>query len=109
MAGTADTRLINQTAQGLLDLGFKAGYKYKKCGVILTAIESADAAQQMDFLCEGDDERSQALMQSIDALNARFGRGAVRMGTQLLDETWRMKRDQLSPCYTTRLTDLLTL
>ncbi len=109
VAGTADTRLINQTAQGLLDLGFKAGYKYKKCGVILTAIESADAAQQMDFLCEGDDERSQALMQSIDALNARFGRGAVRMGTQLLDETWRMKRDQLSPCYTTRLTDLLTL
>lgn len=106
-AGTADTRLINKTAQAILERSFKAGYKYKKCGIVVTGIESINAPQQLDWLNPSDSEQSMMLMQCVDELNARFGKGSMRLGIERLSSNWKMRREKLSPCYTGRFGELL--
>ena len=48
---------------------------------------------------------SAALMQVIDQLN-HSGRGTVWFAGQGISKPWSMKRDMLSPCYTTRYSEL---
>jgi DNA polymerase V len=48
---------------------------------------------------------SSALMQVVDRLN-RMGRGSVWFAGQGAQKSWAMKREMLSPCYTTRYSDL---
>jgi DNA polymerase V len=64
----------------------------------------------MDLFASRDPEKLASLMTAIDALNSRHGRDAVRPGGLLRSaRVWSMKRGNLSPCYTTRVTDLLTV
>jgi len=44
----------------------------------------------------------QALMQVMDRINARFGRGTLRTAAEGIRPAWRMKRERMSPAYTTR-------
>lgn len=47
------------------------------------------------------------LMETIDLLNQRFGRGAVRVGTVWPSgRAWEMKREMLSPAYTSSWREL---
>lgn len=108
-AGTADTRTINNAAQTLLKRGFKTGLKYKKCGVILTALESIDNPKQFDWLNPSDSDNSKVLMSCIDGLNKRFGRGSMMLGDEPLSASWKMQRGHLSPMYTTRFAELLRI
>ena len=74
---------------------------------MVTGIESVDAPQQLDWLDPSDSEQSIALMQCVDELNARFGKGSMRVGTEILSSNWKMRREKLSPCYTGRFGELL--
>ncbi|WP_262509636.1 DUF4113 domain-containing protein [Pontibacter virosus] len=42
----------------------------------------------------------------IDGLTDRFGRSKVRIATQGVDNTWMLKSDFKSPCYTTRIDEI---
>jgi hypothetical protein len=46
------------------------------------------------------------LMEVIDCLTDRLGRGKVRLDTQGLDNTWQLRSDYKSPCYITRISEL---
>jgi DNA polymerase V len=48
------------------------------------------------------------LMQSIDGLNRRYGRGTVQWAACGIAPGWMMRREQLSRAATTRLSDLPT-
>ena len=48
---------------------------------------------------------SQALMQVIDSIN-HSGLGSIGFAGKGMEQTWRMKREMLSPSYTTRYADL---
>ena len=43
----------------------------------------------------------------MDMINRTMGRDKLRIATQGFDRKWRMRQEQLSPCYTTRWNDLL--
>ncbi len=45
-------------------------------------------------------------MAAADKLNLYFGRGTVRMATSGFRQPWQMRRERMSPCYTTRLADV---
>ena len=45
-------------------------------------------------------------MQTLDHINARWGRGTMRLAAEGFDHSWQMKREHLSPCYTTEWNDL---
>ena len=54
-----------------------------------------------------DDARSIARMRALDTLNARFGRGAVAFGTAGDRQGWGLRREFISPRYTTEWDELL--
>jgi DNA polymerase V len=84
----------------------KPGYRYKKAGVTFFDLVSADRVQARLF-DQPDDARSTARMSAIDTLNARCGRGAVAFGTAGERQVWGLRREFISPRYTTVWDELL--
>jgi DNA polymerase V len=52
-------------------------------------------------------EDSAQLMKILDQLNAKGGKGTLYFAGQGIQQQWQMKREMLSPRYTTRFQDLL--
>jgi DNA polymerase V len=48
-----------------------------------------------------------ALMQVIDRANAQWGHGTLRLASEGAGKPWQMRRERVSPGYTTRWEDLL--
>ena len=46
-------------------------------------------------------------MAALDALNARYGRGTIAFGTAGERQRWALRREFISPRYTTVWDDLL--
>ncbi len=64
--------------------------------------------EELDFEEEDSCDRGK-LMESLDELNNRFGRGTVLMasaGLQGDKRAWSMKQERRTPAYTTRLSDM---
>jgi DNA polymerase V len=105
---TQDTaELIQYAFRGIEQL-FHEGYRYKKAGVILTALVPAHQVQTHLF-DQHDRERSQRLMAALDALNTQWGTGTVRYGAVGLQPRWRMRCGRRSPRYTTRWQELVVV
>lgn len=105
---TADTGRLNGAAQVALARIWRPGYRYKKAGVAFLELAPATRVQGGLF-DRPDDARSHARMRALDTLNRRYGRGTVAYGVPTGGErqNWRMRRDLLSPRYTTRWDELL--
>ena len=101
---TSDTILLNRAAQQLLSVIYRSGFSYKKCGIELSGIESVRQDDLFDAPATHDE-----LMRSIDKINAKFGRLTITLATEKLATQWQMNRQNLSPCYTTRINDLLLI
>ncbi|MBN2616600.1 MAG: Y-family DNA polymerase [Bacteroidales bacterium] len=86
---------------------FKPGYQYKRTGVIVHELTPDDSWQQSLF--ENRDEKHIPLMQTIDRLNAAYGQQKIRLGSQDQDRVWKMKQERLSPGYTTKISDVITV
>lgn len=50
---------------------------------------------------------SDKLMEVLDHLNAKDGKGTLNFAGQGIQQQWQMKPEMLSPRYTTRYSDLL--
>lgn len=102
---TQDSRDIIAAAVGCLDAIWKDGYRYQKGGVMLGDFYSQGIAQLGLF----DDNRpkvnSAALMAVLDDIN-KSGKGKVWFAGQGIQKAWQMKREMLSPAYTTRWSEL---
>jgi DNA polymerase V len=96
---TADTRVLTMWAIKVLRRIYRPGYGYHKAGVMLSDI--APIANQQFSLFDASSARSDALMNVVDGINQRFGRGAIRLATEGVERGWQMRRGNLSPGYTT--------
>jgi DNA polymerase V len=85
--------------QHVAELLWRDGYKYKKAGIMLGDI-SPVGILQADLL-EPIKTSDTKLMTAIDGLNARFGRGTVKVSTGGLRDEWAMRQERKSPNYTT--------
>jgi DNA polymerase V len=103
---TADTGKLIAAATAGLGIIFKQGYRYKKAGVTFLDLVAADRVQGGLF-DRPDDARSIRRMCAIDQLNARFGRGTVGFGTAGERHGWKLRREFISPRYTTEWNELL--
>ena len=86
---------------------FKAGYNYKKAGVVVMDL-TPESNQQLN-LFNNSNPKHKKLMQTIDQLNQSIGHHKIRLAAQGVGRTWKMKQEKLSPCYTTRLSDIITI
>lgn len=48
-------------------------------------------------------------MNVIDKLNFKYSTKKLKLGSQALDKTWKMRQDQLSPNYTTKWNEILEI
>ncbi len=60
-----------------------------------------------DLFASRDLNKSRTLMGALNAINARYGRYTLRPGGTRKKKPWSMRRRSLSPCYTTRLSDIM--
>lgn len=94
-----DTLRLTQAALAVLDRLYRPGYAYQKAGVALLHLSDAATAQASLLATVPDNAR---LMQVMDRINAIWGRGTLRSAAEGIDRRWRMKRERMSPGYTTR-------
>lgn len=85
---------------------YKKGYQFKKAGVIITDI-IPDSAIQTNLFDLVDREKHSRLMTVVDQLNDGFKKNNLRLAIQEGNRKWRLKQEMLSPCYTTRISDIL--
>lgn len=96
---TADTRVLVSWALKVLRRIYRPGFAYQKAGVMLSELRPKAMAQASLFADPGDD-RGQRLMATLDVINQRWGRGTLRSAAEGMEKPWQMKRQRLSPSYT---------
>jgi len=96
---TNDSLVVNRWADYLVGRLFKPEYAYKKAGIMLGEITPV-GQYQADWL-EPTPATDTRLMEALDGLNKRFGRGTVKVSTQGAHAGWQMRQERKSPSYTT--------
>ncbi len=104
VATNATNELTRYALKGLKAI-YRAGYAYKKAGVVLTHI-SPKPAVQTNLFDTIDRVRQDKLATVMDELNQRMGRDTVMFGVQVGKRRWWLRQERLSPRFTTRLADL---
>ena len=102
---TDDTRVIAHHAAVAVQQMFKSGLQYRKAGLGLVDIRTRKYEQQ-DFFAAQQSAQSQELMQMLDRINHRYGKHTLALANAGITPSWAMKRDYLSPRYTTRWGEL---
>lgn len=105
---TQDTLEIVGCAMQMLDRTYREGYHYKKAGVIITQTVPETSVQQ-NLFDKVDRERSKKLMAALDKVNGLYQNPKVRLAVEGQGRQWRLKREMLSPRYTTCLDDIIVI
>lgn len=108
---SSDVRVITEIAKlGLAEI-FREGIFYKKVGVILEDLISEEVCQ-FDLFAHQDEtqlQRDKQLMNVFDQINSRYGKRTIKLAAEGYSNTWKMRRELCSPCYTTRWHELLAV
>lgn len=91
-------------AHKVVEQEFKEGCAYKRCGILLNEIIPLTYLQFDLF--ETRNNRACTLIKTIDSINTRYGKNCVQIAGKGVLPAWTMKREHLSPGYTTRWSDL---
>ena len=98
---SCDTRDFIELANHLLKRIWKDGFRYAKAGVMLSDFYDPGMFQPGLFDDVSTRANSQQLMSVLDTIN-QSGAGKVFFAGQGTKKDWSMKREHLSPAYTTR-------
>nr|WP_200826898.1 translesion error-prone DNA polymerase V subunit UmuC [Marinobacterium lutimaris] len=98
---TADTRDLVVAAMRLLQAAWRDGYRYMKAGVMLSDFYEPGVYQPSLFDDAISRPNAKALMSVVDRINSS-GKGNIFLAGQGTQKAWVMKRERLSPAYTTR-------
>ena len=111
---SADTSTLVQTAVLGLRLIYQGGFSFAKAGVML--MDLSDEGVEQGELSLEDERLEQAkpahcaqLMQTLDRLNQRYGRGTLSVassGITTQHKIWSMRQERLTPRYTTAWADM---
>lgn len=70
--------------------------------MLLSGLEPVARRQESLLVDKIKEGRALALMQAMDRINERWGRGSVRLLATGFGGDWRMRREKLSPAWTTQ-------
>ncbi len=100
--------IISHCTEALRNI-YNSNYTYKRAGVIVSDIVPQSKVQLTVFDKTDDIEKRQHLMQAIDIMNHKHGRLRVRFAVNGYSPRWHPHQERLSPCYTTRISDLMRI
>ncbi|WP_422432018.1 MULTISPECIES: translesion error-prone DNA polymerase V subunit UmuC [Gammaproteobacteria] len=102
---TQDTRDVIEVAMRSLDRIWLEGRRYMKAGIMLDDF-TPNGVSQLNLFDENKPRANSAqLMKVLDGIN-QSGLGSVWFAGQGVNTEWKMKRDMLSPAWTTRWSDI---
>lgn len=102
---TQDSRELLALTRDLSERIYRPGFYYAKAGVMLGDFYALGVFQPSLFETTESKPNSKALMEVLDKLN-RAKTGSVYFASQKKAQDWQMKRERLSPAYTTRWADI---
>lgn len=105
-APTNSTFQIAKAALWLLKKIFRPGVYYQKAGVMLMELVPTGGQQEDLFGYTKSQPKSEELMQVMDKLNGKYGRGTIKLASEGIDKAWSMRRSFKSPNYTGSWTEL---
>ncbi len=103
-----DLRQLTRCARYCLKKIYKSGIFYKKAGIILDGI-IPKTARQIDLfqqIPEDFENKTEKLMCLIQQINQRYGSKTLHLAAEGRQQDWAMRRQMISPHYTTRWSDL---
>ena len=101
------SEIIDSVLSALQDI-YKKGYQYKKAGVILGGIIKKYEVQG-NLFDNLDRDSNDKILNTVDSINKKMGQDMIRYAALGYRKKWKLKQEQLSPCYTTRWKDLLII
>ncbi|CAK0739245.1 hypothetical protein WCLP8_1020002 [uncultured Gammaproteobacteria bacterium] len=102
----SDALRIIQAAVSALTKAWDVGpWEYSSAGILLADLVADDAIPR-DLFFSAPAETQSGLMQAVDRLNMRFGRGTASFGLVPEDAAWKSRQERKSPDYTSRWSDI---
>lgn len=92
---------ILAVAERLATRLYREGFKYKKAGIMLADIVSESERPPSLFLDRKEEARKDRVMAALDKINREHGAGTLRYASVGFRQRWAMRRENLSPRYTT--------
>ena len=102
---TDSSLILNQYALKGLKSIFRSGVEYKKAGILLLGLTPSTSRQMSLF--EKDSAKHSVLMKTLDKIHRRFGPHRMKLASQDLKQTWKMRRDHLSSRFTTEIDEVI--
>lgn len=94
---------ISKAIDAVLCEIFVPGVSFYRCGVGAIELVSRQFLQPDLFM---PDNSNPALMKCLDNINGRYGQGTLKLGSEGKSEIWQMRREFLSPQYTSNWKDI---
>ncbi|HTE28519.1 Y-family DNA polymerase [Flavitalea sp.] len=101
-----DSSVIIKAASKGLDIIFKEGFRYMKCGVIVSEFVPENNIQQNMF-DNSNLARSKNVMSALDSINKSLGKEIVRFAVQGFEKKYRLKTAYISRKYTTNIDQVI--
>lgn len=101
---SSDSTHLSEIACAIVRHLYRPGHKYAKAGVMLMDLQPNTREQLSLQLSHEEPETRTRLMQALDSINQKHGRGTLHLasaGTAGRHRTWVMKQERKTPGYTT--------
>lgn len=105
---TNDVRLLTKASTEAVNRLFQPGYKYSKAEVLLMDLRQPGEFTG-DLFARSQPVIADTLMNVLDEVNERWGRGTLRLASVPSNPEWAMRREMMSQSYTTRIDQLWTV
>ena len=102
---TDSNLILAQHALKALKNIYRSGIDYKKAGVIVLGL--TPTAERQITLFEQDTAKHHDLMKALDKIHLRFGPHRMKLASQDLKQTWKMRQEHLSQRYTTEIKEII--
>ncbi len=106
---TQFTPILLEYAQRGLNAIFRPGHAYKKGGILLSGLAPEQSYQRDLFADPVDVAKQKAAMTLLDHANNTFGYRVLQFAAEGTQQSWKTKRGQSSPSFTTCWRDLFTI
>jgi DNA polymerase V len=105
-ASNSSITISKYAIEGLKKI-YKKNIEYKKAGVILMGLVPNNKIQLNLF--EKENPKHQTLMKTLDFIAKKEGPNKIKLASQDLKRIWKMKQTKLSPKYTTKLSETISI
>ena len=105
-ATNSTPEIIKYALKGL-DIIFKEGHNYMKCGIELYGLVPESVVQMNLF--SSPSPAGKTINATVDKVNLAMGKGLVKFGIQGFKKEYKARAQHLSPCYTTNIDHIIKI